>query len=287
MVIYSLIDPRNNQLRYIGKTGQKVEKRYNFHLSKSGLKSKTYKNNWIRGLLKEGLKPELFIIDDSAKNEKQLNELECFYIAYFNSLGCNLTNLTLGGEGNLGRILSLKTRKKISKANIGKKLSLETRKKLSKAHKGKIYTEAQKQIFSDKQKKYKVIDLDTLEIFPSMMSVCKKYNYSTGFLSDHLNKEKNISIKGKFFKWLPKNIINIEKWALKQKTKSIKNKEFKDQKKYQYKSIICINTGKLYESIIQASKELNCSSSGICDVLKGNKQSIFGYKFKYANGTKK
>lgn len=247
-VIYGLYDPISNHLMYIGKTRKNLKTRYRQHLLQAKTNNKTKKEKWIYNLLLNNLKPDIKIIDSTAKTNEELNQLERFYIEYCLFNGHILTNITTGGNGGTSYV------------------SLETRKKLS-----------------DRNKKYKVIDLQTLEIFPSMMSVCYKYNFSTGQLSDHLNKKSNISIHGKFFKWLPINIKNIEKWANKQLKNKIEYKEFKDKKKYQNKPILCVNTGKIYESTKQAAAELNFSTSGICDVLKGNKRSIFGLIFKYAD----
>lgn len=98
-VIYGLVDPRDNQLRYVGKATV-ANRRFNEHLKGAKQNKFTYKDNWIRCLLKLNLKPELIIIDNSLS--ENLDELEKHYIAYFKFLGCKLTNLTNGGEGTSG-----------------------------------------------------------------------------------------------------------------------------------------------------------------------------------------
>lgn len=60
--IYTLTDPLTNEIRYVGKTIQKPEKRYTQHIT-SAKKRKTYVNIWIDDLLKDNLEPILNVID--------------------------------------------------------------------------------------------------------------------------------------------------------------------------------------------------------------------------------
>jgi hypothetical protein len=54
---------------------------------------------WIKSLLLANLKPELFIIEEKCDD---LDYWEIFYISYFKSIGCNLTNYAKGGESRGG-----------------------------------------------------------------------------------------------------------------------------------------------------------------------------------------
>ena len=61
-VIYALIDPRNQDIRYVGKSAEHlVYKRYYQHYGCYGLNH--HKNAWIKGLRKAGLRPSLFILE--------------------------------------------------------------------------------------------------------------------------------------------------------------------------------------------------------------------------------
>lgn len=157
--IYGLIDPRNGELRYIGKS-HKLRERFLEHLSGKG---KTHKDKWIRQLLSLGLQPELIVIEET----EDWVEAEKFYIAYFRSIGANLTNLTDGGEGivgykptaeviekrrqgNLGKKRSEATKLKVGLAklgnqySLGRKVSPDTRRKISEGNKGKTYSQEYK-----------------------------------------------------------------------------------------------------------------------------------------------
>lgn len=49
------------------------------------------------------------------------------------------------------------------------------------------------------------------------------------------------------------------------------------------KAIICLETGKIYPSIMAAEKELNIPNSYINQVCKHKKKSAYGYHFQYIN----
>ena len=100
--IYVLIDPRNDEIRYVGKTIGKISVRYNSHCCVGGVRSKlNYKSiNWIKSLKKNGLKPKIQIID--VVNISEWIRWEVYYIDYFNKDQSKLTNTFPGGEpGNV------------------------------------------------------------------------------------------------------------------------------------------------------------------------------------------
>lgn len=51
---------------------------------------------------------------------------------------------------------------------------------------------------------------------------------------------------------------------------------------YKYKSVICINNGKKYKSCQHAEQELGLVHNTVSRVARGERKSIHGYKFKYA-----
>jgi len=104
--IYGLIDPRNNEIFYIGFT-QYLKKRYNVHLNVDGYRREQnlYKDNVIRNILCSGLKPEIIVFDscekkfDDSQNMYKHEILEINYIKKYKDVGIKLTNLTIGGDG--------------------------------------------------------------------------------------------------------------------------------------------------------------------------------------------
>jgi len=75
------------------------------------------------------------------ESESQAYSDEIQQIANIRALGFKLCNMTDGGDGVRGKIVTQETRLKISKAHLGKTLSAKARKKISDWHKGKIVSE--------------------------------------------------------------------------------------------------------------------------------------------------
>jgi hypothetical protein len=130
--IYGLYCPLKNELRYVGQTKQpSLRNRYNYHINE---KTNTRKNQWIRSLKSKSLKPEMFVIDTCSSLE-ECNELEIFWIAYFKSIGCRLTNVSYGGGSQKGIKQSPEIIAKRAQKMIGKKCSEETKRKISESNK--------------------------------------------------------------------------------------------------------------------------------------------------------
>lgn len=109
-LIYSLIDPRDNLVKYVGQTISNINKRYNQHLV--DYKRRVCKvNSWIKSLSDIELKPIIEIIEEDI-DRNQLDKKEITYIALFKSVGANLKNHTIGGQGHLGQKMSEKAKQK-------------------------------------------------------------------------------------------------------------------------------------------------------------------------------
>lgn len=158
-VIYGLIDPNTKELRYVGYTSNLKQRAYNHH-NPHQLTSHTHKNNWLKSLLSSGQKSEMIILEEY-ESAQELPEAEIFAIAYFKSIGCNLTNGTDGGDGGspmTGKRHSEETKTKISTSHknvsseyknrrnkrlkecpihLGHKHSDKTKTRMSESHKGK------------------------------------------------------------------------------------------------------------------------------------------------------
>lgn len=219
--VYGLIDPITQELRYIGITVNPAVRYYD-HIRKARLRlEKTYKSNWVAGLLEKGLVPEMYIIDIQPK--ATLEFWEQHYISYYRAIGCRLTNMALGGFHNS---ITDETKKKISNTLTGRKLSNEhvmklknrkvtdeTKGKISKANKGKVTsseTKAKMSLASIGVKKsaehrLAIIKANTGRIMSDevkqMMSDARKgeknYNYG-GSLSEETKKKISESRAGKY-----------------------------------------------------------------------------------------
>lgn len=144
--IYGLWDPRNYQLRYIGKSVN-PEHRFRGHLDDAKYtNNKSYKCSWIRQLLSEGLIPSMEILEECTDDNWQ--EAEIAWIKEGREKGLNLTNISNGGDQppnwnefsdpEAARIKRNKTKKErgIKPPNLGRKWSQEYKDKMSKALSG-------------------------------------------------------------------------------------------------------------------------------------------------------
>lgn len=98
--IYGLTDPRTDQVRYIGKTHQKVGYRLTQHIKSAKDGHNTHLLAWIRSLLAKGIKPGIRILEELAPNA-DWQAAERKWIAKERAQGWDLTNSTDGGEGML------------------------------------------------------------------------------------------------------------------------------------------------------------------------------------------
>lgn len=122
VIIYALSDPRRPALiRYIGKTEQPLYRRLTSHIAERNSKDRSYKLNWIRKLLNEGLVPLIWPIEICRKDNWV--EREQYWVKFFKPMG--ITNGTDGGEGASGRTgfrWSEEARKQMSVSRKGRKL---------------------------------------------------------------------------------------------------------------------------------------------------------------------
>lgn len=147
--IYILVDPREpNEVRYVGRTKDPI-KRISTHITPSKLLDNTYKNNWIKKLLRDEIIPKLICIEKCTNLQR-----ETYWIRYYKSLGFDITNANDGGDGQLKP--SQETINKIKKALtgriVGDRLTNKGRTKISTTHKDKELTDEQKDKWSFKGK---------------------------------------------------------------------------------------------------------------------------------------
>ena len=202
--------------------------------------------------LKYGLENFCFEILEECQQE-ELNKKECFYIKNYNSFDRNFGyNETTGGsKGHIQR---------------GRKQSQEVRKKISEAKKGKCFTEEHKKALSEawkyRDKKF------SEETKCKQREGLKKY-YSN--LSSEVLKKRGEKIseakKGKCFTEEHKKALSEAAKHRKKPTKA--------------KKVLCLETGKVYNTIAEAAKDTNSCRSKISSVCKGERKTTNGLRFVY------
>jgi hypothetical protein len=175
--IYGLVDPRDGQIKYIGKTNN-LEKRLKAHLHENG---NTLKLNWLKHLKNLGLKPEIIELDIVPMNNWRF--WENYWVDLFRSWGFVLKNGDEPGAGTSswnteskqkvidrlkGRVFSDETIQKMKDAQLSKSkeerseivkkrketfdsnpnIEIKRREKLSVSHLGKILSSSHKESIS-------------------------------------------------------------------------------------------------------------------------------------------
>jgi hypothetical protein len=260
--IYALLDPRTNQVRYIGKANNPKD-RYSNHYNSARDKN-SHKRNWINNIRNDGLKPELAIIDEVPKTNWQY--WEKFYIYLFKSWGFDLLNYTGGGDG-----ATFANSGSFKKGNIphnkGVPCKEETKRKIKSKLTGTSNINSYKPIIQydleyNEIKRYKCIKDAVIEskgfFITSKISACclGKRNHHKGFI------------------WKYNDGINI-----------IKN-DFKLLKIPVIQYDMNLNEINKFDSIKEASIKTKISETGIVRCCKGKNITAGGFIWKYNNDRK-
>jgi len=162
MYIYLITNSVNNK-KYIGQTVRDYKKRWKSHI----YSSKNPKYTIHMAMRKYGISQFHFeVIDESASDLDELNDLEEFYISFYDTYKGDGYNCTSGGGGyevsdetrqklsvlNTGKTHSDESKNKISTTLKGRTLSEETKKKMSESAKGKTPSVKTRQKMSEAKK---------------------------------------------------------------------------------------------------------------------------------------
>jgi group I intron endonuclease len=286
--LYVHISPSDK--RYYGITKMEVKNRWH---KGSGYKGNQY---FYRAIEKYGWNNFIHevLFDNLTKEEACL--LEQMYIALYDTSNPRKGyNLTLGGEGTVGRTfkMSEETKRKISEAQMGEKnhrygkgylqtgennpmygkdgywkgkhLPQEIRDKISKRKKGK------KPIISEELRKIKIKNFSGKN---NPMYGIHRYGEENPFYGKHHTEETKKKIsearKGKYCR---ENNPNYGKRITEEQKKKISEANSKKVK--------CIETGEIFNSIKEVSLLNGVSSTAICNSIKKGTKSC-GYHWMYA-----
>lgn len=255
--IYALIDPRDNQVRYIGKAND-PKARYRAHNIYTRDKD-THKRNWINSLRKDSIRPELLILDEVPTVDWQY--WERFYISLYKTFGFKLLNYTIGGDGStFGNKGSWK--KGNVPHNKGVPRKEETKQKIKDSLTGVSNVYSYKAIIQydlqyNEIKRYKcmkdaILESNGLFIASKISNCCKGIrNHHRGFIWKYDNNVE-----------LPKDTIILGKKSVVQYDKNNN----------------VINT---FSSIKDASDKTGILATNICSCCKGKIKSSGGFIWKY------
>ncbi len=141
-LIYGLIDPRTDEIRYVGQSSVGLIRPQQDHVA--------WCLKWETCLHKLGLQKGIVVLEEcpaGCESESWFHETERFYIALFRALGARLTNIADGGNGGAtrrGMKTPPETLEKMRIARLGRRLSDETKAKISAKRRGKSLSEEHK-----------------------------------------------------------------------------------------------------------------------------------------------
>lgn len=139
--IYVLRD-ENGNVFYVGKTST-PEKRLKRHLSHVRYGSTYPVHNKLRKVISiKGNFEGIYEIIESNIKDESIDEREMFFIKFYKECGCNLKNLTDGGEGGKGFTPEINKRGALKRT--GRKRTDETRKRISKSKTGVKFSNGHK-----------------------------------------------------------------------------------------------------------------------------------------------
>ena len=102
------------------------------------------------------------------------------------------------------------------------------------------------------------------------MEVSRQLKLSNGSLSDHM-KQKTFMVKGNYFAWYDASVEDINAWCKQEKQKLLDLQEYTFKKKYQYKKVRCLLSGKVFNSVKEASVYFSVSAPRMTEILKGQR----------------
>lgn len=214
-VIYVLIDPRTSQVRYVGKSFSGLRRPQRHWRRCELVKDLTYKGNWIRELVAEGLVPTVEIVEEFPTAEP-LDAAEVRWINHHRAAGAPLTNLAEGGRsgghphteeskrrigaGNKGkckgRTLTEDHKNKIAQAAVGRTLPEEWRQAISAGNKGKPKSEVHRAALATSLGGRKIQD-DLGNIYASYSEAGRVLGVTAAAVS--ASARKGFSCKGRRF----------------------------------------------------------------------------------------
>jgi Uri superfamily endonuclease len=250
--VYGIIEAQSGELRYVGKTCQKLQTRLKRHIAEARRSDKvTHKLNWLREQLNNNCIPKIFLIEEHATATEAFSA-EVELIAYYKSLGCSLVNSNAGGLGGLGY--------KHSTERIAFLKSLTGTKSHRYRHK---HTQESKELMSINRKGIarpaSAIEAQRKAILGHKMSEYNKQKLA----------EANKLQKGKNHPWYGKKHSETTKVKL------------KAAKRYTKRAVRLLETGEVFEGIVDASIATGARYTGIARCCYGNIKSTNGLHFEF------
>lgn len=289
--IYQLVDPTNNQIRYVGLTLNTLNQRLKSHRNEN---SKSHKTNWVKSLQKKGYSPKIELIEIVSTYEEAC-EREIYWISKLKEEGHRLTNHASGGNKN--KKMSDEVRLKMSIAQKerykNKKvfLSNEVKKKISESTKKRMQKDSERERLRISNKKYedsKTEEQKINDILKQEHRIIVQYDRNMNYISEYISirdamKRTNIN-RANISKCCQLKVATAGGYVWRYKGDDTPLKEDKRANK-KSKSVIQYNMNmniiNEFLSIKQASEITGVSNSGIYSCCIGKFSHSGGFIWRY------
>ena len=251
-----LLDCPSKGKSYIGQTSElNVELRWSNgwgYYAKRRNKNNTVFYNAIKKYGWEHFSHEL--IEENIKTLEEANEREKYWISYYHTFiedpKCWGYNMTAGGSG------------------VSHKCSDSTKQKISNSLKGRAFSEEHLAKINKTLKRKSIICIETGIKYISVSEAARQTGIGRSNIKTAING-KRLSAGGYHWAVVDDQEKISELSALAGKCKAAK------------RSVICVETGSIFESITEAARYMNVSQPGISNVLSGRSKTAGGYHWKY------
>jgi len=146
MYIYCITNLVNDK-KYVGQTIRDPDVRWYEHKYNANNDCVYYIHRSMRKYGSTNFQFE--VIDESTNNIDELNDLEEFYISFYDTFKGHGYNLTSGGDSF---VMSEETKEKLKQVHLGKKLTDEHRQKLSESQIGRKHSKETRQRMVESRK---------------------------------------------------------------------------------------------------------------------------------------
>lgn len=133
LVIYGLVDPRSNCVRYVGATTRTPQIRVSELVSHAKSRGMAV-GDWLAELAGQHLRPGCLVLEADPPDGAAA---EARHIANLQKQGAGLLNVALGGPGAPGIRHTEEIRQRLAAANLGRTVGPETRRRISAAQTGR------------------------------------------------------------------------------------------------------------------------------------------------------
>lgn len=268
-VIYTISDPRDFAVRYVGFTSRPMKIRKSAHMSnaRAGNNSPVYR--WIRKLMASGLSP-IFTVIESGIGDSWV-EREMYWIAYYRSVDRRkMLNCSDGGEGTIGVKLTADQRDRISKSLSGRRLSDVARKNISLAKMGDKNPNYGKKPSDETLAKKRAVSLGRkiseetkAKLRASRLNISDETRMKLSLSRKNMSEENKQKIRN--------GIINMSPEAKARRFKGISIGLM----------VRCLNTGKEYRSFEAAARDVGISGKTVGRCARGGFSDRGGLRFEF------